>query len=300
MIPLLLDPAETAAALNSSGLDVTNRLAETVCISLARPFTSALAYDLPLLAGARLAYVCHAGAARLIRIRVPGVRNLSLGFDEATGGWDGAPRPRPIDVAFIGHGGGDRLRLLAAAAGELDRYRTEIHISRLGEPELGYQRASVLRDSQLVIVASPGEGNAVDSLELAQAAATGAVALVVDPGDLAPYEPGEHVLVTTAGGLPAAISRALAAPARLDRIRACARALASEHPDGDGRRAPDPDSRIPVVGHDPRPQTPAPPHRHGESRATARRCACSGFDPRRTLAAAVLAWMGGGDPRSRS
>jgi hypothetical protein len=226
--PLLLEPAATAAALAPAGIDVVGRLPETVCVSLARPFTSELADDVPWLAGAAHAYAVHPGAARLLRLRVPGLRRLALGFDPANSAWDGSSRPRPIGVAFIGHGGGDRLRLLASCADELDRHDAELYVSRIGEPVLRRSRASLLADAQLVIIASPGEGSAVDSLDLAEAAGSGAVALVVSPGDLAPYEPGEHVLVTTEDALPDALRRAFAVPGRLEAIRTRARALASE------------------------------------------------------------------------
>ena len=224
--PLIIDPAATLASYPDAGL--ASRLGDAVCLSLARPFTTALAADLPLLAEARRSYAIHGGSARLARLRAPQVRPLLLGCDPAASAWDGlAGSVRPIDVAFVGHAGGERARLLADAADELDRHRVDLHVSRLGEPVIAHGRDRLLARAKLVIVASPGEGRAVDLVELVEAATAGSVALVVDPGDLTPFRAGEDVLVTTPAALSSSIERALADLDRLDRLRLSARALAA-------------------------------------------------------------------------
>jgi hypothetical protein len=227
--PLLLAPSTTLRGLAETGHRDHAWIGRAACLSLARPFTRELSEDAAILADAAAPFLAVKGSARLVGARTPRAVHLPFGYHPTVAAWTPTPvganeTRRPVDVAFFGHGGGERQQLLARLADALDPYVADLRISRLGEP-IGVDQPPWLANSDVLLVLSDGEPSAGDWLDLVDAASNGAVPLVVDPGDLDPFEPGVHVMASTARSVAASLPRVLADRTVLGEMRVRARAL---------------------------------------------------------------------------
>jgi GT2 family glycosyltransferase len=226
-VPLLLAPSRTVRGLADAGHRDESWLSRAACLSLARPFSKELEEDIAILAESAAPFVAVPASARIVRTRNPRAAHLPFGYHPALTAWtphEGSDPPRPVDVAFFGHGGGDRQRVLGRLADVLDPCMTDLRVSRLAEP-IGVDQPRHLAASEVVLVLSDGAPTSGDWLDLVDAAANGAVPFVVDPGDLDPFEPAVHVAVAASRSVALSLPRLLANRKVLAGLRAAGRAL---------------------------------------------------------------------------
>ena len=136
--------------------------------------------------------------------------------------------PRPIDVVFYGTRSPRRESALAAAADVLARHGCVIHLAddaphpRDSATWMASGRWPILAQSKLVVNLHRGPDARLEWLRAIDAMHAGAVLLTEHASGLAPFVPGEHLLVASAQALPHVAEALLRDEPRIRRIRAAA------------------------------------------------------------------------------
>jgi hypothetical protein len=133
--------------------------------------------------------------------------------------------PRPIDIVFYGTRSARRESALAAGADVLARHGCVIHVAddapHPGDSAtwMAAARWPILAQAKLVISLHRGTGTRLEWLRVIDALHAGAVFVTEHAADLAPFVPGEHLLVGSPEALPFVAEALLGDERRLAQIR---------------------------------------------------------------------------------